>query len=74
MNPHKKLRRSSTNYYLAGVIGGIAEYLDVDATALRVAWLLLVVFSGIFPGVVGYILMMLIMPLDTPKIHDVSPE
>lgn len=69
----KKLRRSSTDRIFAGVIGGIAAYFEIDSVALRVAWILLVVFTGIFPGVVAYILMAIVMPLDTPVIHNVPP-
>ena len=32
---NKRLYRSSTNYMLAGVCGGIAEYFDIDPTLVR---------------------------------------
>ena len=37
----KRLMRSKDNRILAGVIGGIAEYLDVDATILRIIFVCL---------------------------------
>lgn len=59
----KKLYRSETNKMLAGICGGVAEYFSVDATAIRLVWLLIVIFTGVFPGVIAYILALFIMPL-----------
>jgi len=52
----------STNKMLAGVCAGIAEYLDVDPTMVRVVYAALTVFSAGFPGVLLYIIMALLMP------------
>ena len=52
----------STNKMLAGVCAGIAEYLDVDPTVVRVVYAALTVFSAGFPGVLLYIIMALLMP------------
>jgi len=57
----KKLTRS-TNKILAGVCGGIAEYFDVDPTLVRILYAALSFFSAAFPGLILYIIMMLIMP------------
>ena len=57
----KKLTRS-TNKVLAGVCGGIAEYFEVDATLIRIAYAALTIFSAGFPGVLLYIIMLLLMP------------
>lgn len=57
----KKLQRSS-NRILAGVCGGIAEYFDLDPTLIRVVYVLLSLFSACFPGLLVYIIMMLLMP------------
>ena len=58
----KKLYKSRTNKIFAGVIGGIGEYVEVDPTILRIVWLLIVVFTGFFPGMIAYILAMIIVP------------
>ena len=58
----KKLYRGSTDKIIAGVCGGVAEYFDMDATVLRLIWALIVVFSGFFPGVLVYIIAILVMP------------
>ena len=57
----KKLTRS-TNKVLAGVCGGIAEYFDVDPTLIRVCYVALSIFTTGFPGLLLYLIMMLIMP------------
>lgn len=57
----KKLTRSA-NKILAGVCGGIAEYFDVDPTLVRVCYAALSIFTTGFPGLLLYIIMMLIMP------------
>ena len=57
----KKLMRSKDNRILAGVIGGLAEYLDVDASILRVIFVLLT-WSGM--PILLYILLAIIIPSD----------
>lgn len=57
----KKLTRSA-NKLLAGVCGGFAEYWDVDPTLIRVAYAALSIFSAAFPGILLYIILLIIMP------------
>jgi phage shock protein C len=57
----KKLFRSS-NRILAGVCGGIAEYFGVDPTVIRVLYMVLSLFTAAFPGLLLYILLMILMP------------
>ena len=57
----KKLYRSS-NRVMAGVCGGIAEYFDIDPTLIRVAYVVLSLFSAAFPGVLLYIILMILIP------------
>lgn len=57
----KKLVRSS-NKVLAGVCGGIAEFFGLDITLVRVLYVLLSFFSAAFPGLLLYIILMLLMP------------
>lgn len=64
----KKLMRSKDNRILAGVIGGVAEYLDVDASILRVIFLLLT-WSGM--PILLYILLAIIIPSEKrPRNHN----
>lgn len=57
----KKLYRSS-NRILAGVCGGIAEYFDIDPTLIRVVFTMLSLFSAAFPGLLLYLILMILMP------------
>jgi len=38
--PTRRLYRSRRNRVLAGVAGGMAEYLDIDPTIVRVLWVI----------------------------------
>ncbi|MCI5738659.1 MAG: PspC domain-containing protein [Candidatus Fimenecus sp.] len=58
----KKLYRSKTDKMLCGVLGGLAEYLDVDATLIRILYAALSVFSAGFPGIVLYIICAIVIP------------
>ena len=62
----KKLTRSS-NKVLAGVLSGIAEYFDVDVALVRVCYVALTIFAAGFPGLLLYILMVLIIPEKGPQ-------
>ena len=58
----KRLYRSNTNKIFAGIIGGIGEYFDIDPTFLRIIWLLVVLATGVFPGIVAYLIAIFIVP------------
>ena len=61
--PYKRLTRSVVDSKIAGVCGGIAEYLGIDSTVARLAWAILaVVPGGIVGGVVAYVFAWLIIP------------
>jgi phage shock protein PspC (stress-responsive transcriptional regulator) len=56
-----RLERSNTNRVIAGVCGGIAEYLAIDATLVRVVFIGLTIFGGI--GLLLYVALLILMPL-----------
>ena len=56
------LERSTTNKVVAGVCGGIAEYLQVDPTLVRVFFVVGTVVTGGL-GLLGYIILVVLMPL-----------
>ena len=56
-----KLRKSHTDKMIAGVCGGIAEYLGWDSTIIRIIFLILV-FSSVGSMVLLYFILALIMP------------
>jgi phage shock protein C len=60
MEEPRKLYRSRNQRMVAGVSGGLAEYLNVDATLIRVIFLLLAVFGG--SGLVIYLAMWILVP------------
>ena len=62
MTEIKRLYLSDTDKKISGVCGGIAEYLNVDSTAIRLAWLLVAILTGIFPGVIAYVIAVIVMP------------
>lgn len=58
----KKVYRSNSDRMIGGVLGGFAEYMNVDATILRVLFVIFsIVFAG-FPGLIVYIACLLIIP------------
>ncbi len=57
----KRLRRSS-DQMIAGVCAGIAEYLGLDVTLVRVGYVLLSILSVGFPGLLLYIILWFVMP------------
>lgn len=62
--PHgRRLTRSATDKKIAGICGGLAEYFGVDATAIRVVWVILSILCGaVIGGVIAYALAWLIIP------------
>jgi phage shock protein C len=56
----KKLYRSRTSSMIAGVCGGLGEYLNVDPTILRVAAVVLIIPDGI--GLLAYLVAWIIVP------------
>lgn len=56
------LYRSRDNKMIAGVCGGIAEWLGWTPTAVRVAYVIISILSVGFPGTVAYIILWIVMP------------
>ncbi|MBQ7041895.1 MAG: PspC domain-containing protein [Muribaculaceae bacterium] len=57
----KKLRRSRNEKLIAGVCGGLAKYFGLDVVLVRIAYILLSVFTA-FAGVLVYLILMMVMP------------
>ncbi len=58
----KKIYRSNENKVIAGIFGGLGEYLDVDPVALRLLAILLFIVTGGVPFIIGYIVAIFIVP------------
>ena len=56
------LRRSRSNRMIAGVMGGLAEYFQINATLLRVVYVIGSIISVAFPGIIVYLILWLVIP------------
>jgi len=64
----KKLYRNTSNKMIAGVCSGLAEYLNIDPTIVRLIWAL-IGLSG--AGIVAYLIAAIIIPEKPSDIIDV---
>jgi phage shock protein C len=62
MNLRNPLRRSRRHRMIAGVCGGIAEWLGWDPTLVRVLYVVGSIVSAAFPGILVYLLLWIIVP------------
>jgi phage shock protein PspC (stress-responsive transcriptional regulator) len=59
----RRLTRTTTDVRIAGVCGGLAEYFGVDATPIRLLWVILSILCGaVILGVLAYLIAWLIIP------------
>ena len=58
----KRLFRSETDRKIDGVVGGLAEYLNMDASLLRIITVLLFIFSTGVPVLLIYIVWVFLVP------------
>ena len=71
INVKKRLYRSRSDRSVAGVCGGIADYLGIDPTLVRIIWVLFAVAGG--PGVILYVIMALVVP-EEPEFVQATAE
>jgi phage shock protein C len=62
--PTGPLVRSRNDRMIAGVCGGIARWLGWSSTAVRILYVLVSAMSAAFPGILVYIILALLMPLE----------
>lgn len=65
MSSNKKLCRSHDDNMIAGVMGGLGAYYGIDATKLRIIFVLVSLFSAAFPGIIVYLILWWLMPMET---------
>jgi len=58
----KRPLRKSRNRMIAGVCGGIAEWLGWDPTLVRILYILVSILSAAFPGILVYVVLWIVMP------------
>jgi phage shock protein C len=68
----KKIYRSRDNKMIAGVCGGIAEYLSVDPTVVRILFVFLLFLGG--NGLFLYLILMFLIPQRPVEISSVPEE
>ena len=56
------LYRSRRNSIIAGVCGGLAEWLGWSPTWVRLLYVLVSIFSAAFPGIIVYIILWVVVP------------
>lgn len=62
--PNRRLTRSASDRYIAGVFGGLGRYFKIDPKWLRIGYAVLTILTSIVPGVLIYLLMAIIIPAD----------
>lgn len=60
----KRLYRSRSDQKIAGICGGLGEYLSADPTVIRLVVIFLTFATGILPMVFAYLVAWVIVPLD----------
>jgi phage shock protein PspC (stress-responsive transcriptional regulator) len=58
----RPLRLSRRHRKIAGVCGGLAEWLGWDPTVVRVLYVVVSVFSAAFPGILVYLILWAVVP------------
>ena len=58
----KRLYRSRSDKKIAGVCGGLAEYLNIDATVIRIIFIVLLLPGGL-PGFLPYVILWIFVPI-----------
>jgi phage shock protein C len=71
----RKLYRSRDDRFVAGVLGGVADWMGADSSIVRIVFALLALFTAVFPAVVLYVLAALVVPEEPPDrtTEDVPP-
>jgi len=70
----RRLTRSVVDCKIAGVCGGIAEYLEIDSTLVRLIWVLLILMPvPLVPAFVGYFVAWLVMPQAPYPVPQAAP-
>ncbi len=68
----RRLERNQENMIVAGVMSGLAEYFNQDPRLFRLVAAFFLIVTGIFPGLLFYIVAWIVMPLK--KLPEVEYE
>ena len=64
MSNKSGIKRSRQDSMIGGVCAGIAQHFGWSVTGTRVAYVLLSIFSAAFPGIIVYLILWLVLPLE----------
>lgn len=62
MGSANHLHRSMRHRMIGGVVGGLAEWIGMDATLARILYVLVSVCSAAFPGILVYVILWILLP------------
>ncbi len=68
----KRLFRSRSERWLAGVCGGIGDYFNIDATVIRILFILFGLVFG--SGLLFYIILWILIPLEPDVVESVAAQ
>lgn len=60
--PIKRLARNTQAGKIAGIAAGFADYFEVDVVLMRVLFVIVDILTGVFPGVLAYVVLWFIIP------------
>jgi len=63
MSENRRIHRSRDEQMIAGVCGGLAEWLDLDPSIVRLIFVLMALAFG--HGILVYLVLALVMPLES---------
>lgn len=70
----KKLLRLDEERVVAGVVAALARYFNQDPLLFRLAAVAAILFTGIFPGVLLYVIAWFVIPLESQVKYTVLPH
>lgn len=62
--PPKRLYRLASDKKFAGICSGLANYLNVDVTLVRILTVAVAALTGFVPGLIAYLVVWMIMPVE----------
>lgn len=69
----RRLYKNRTNRVFSGLLAGMADYFSMDPSMLRVIFIFLMIFTGVIPGVLAYIIASAIVP-PAPGFENAPPK